>query len=32
MIKFINGDSLIIAQDGDCEVQICSVESQRKVF
>jgi hypothetical protein len=32
MIKFFNGDALILAQDGDCEVYVCSVEAQRKSF
>jgi hypothetical protein len=31
-IKFINNDIMIVAQDGDCEIAILSIESQRKSF
>ena len=31
-IQFINNDTMIVAQDGDCEIAILSIESQRKSF
>jgi hypothetical protein len=32
MIKFVNSDTILCAQDGDSQLYLCSVEAQRKVW
>jgi len=31
-IQFVNGDTIIAAQDGDSQIYLCSVDAQRKVW